>query len=129
MGITHTRGGDLPLGQRVRTDTQTANYTVTALESGTHFNNRGASALVVFTLPALAAGLYYLFTNSVLAQDLRVSTPNAGEMVAFNDIAANEIAYNTANERAGGGFYAVSDGTDWIVMQLINTLQSATLAT
>lgn len=41
---------------------KTANYTVTSGDSGSHFDNLGASADIVLTLPTAAAGLHYSFT-------------------------------------------------------------------
>ena len=114
--ITHSNpDARVKLNVRVRTSTHTANYVVTQEESGTHFDNVGAGAVVVFTLPALADGLEFWFHAAVLAQDLVVSSPGANTMVVFNDIAATQIAFNTTNEKAGGVFHVVCDGSLWHV--------------
>jgi len=43
--------------------TKTTNYSVTSGDSGTHFNDNGASGTVTFSLPSAAIGLRYIFTE------------------------------------------------------------------
>lgn len=60
---------------------KTANYTVTAAESGTGFTNTGASGAIAFALPAATVGLNYYFRVSV-AQELRID-PNGTETISL----------------------------------------------
>ncbi len=71
-GDTHAAGGALWLWDGTKwtvagsVDTLTvvsltADYTVLDIDDGTHFNNLGATADIVVTLPTPAAGLYYAF--------------------------------------------------------------------
>jgi hypothetical protein len=46
----------------ITTVTKTGPYTITSADSGTCFDNFGASSIVSFTLPTLAAGLNFCFT-------------------------------------------------------------------
>lgn len=129
MGIKKLR--DAPrfaAGMRLRTAGKTANYTVTSGESGTIFHNQGVTTEVVFTLPVPADGLWYLFAN-MEDQNLVIAADAAGNLVGFNDVAANQIALNTSNEKAGGAFLVWSDGAQFHVMEQMHDSQTATLAT
>lgn len=129
MGIKRLR--DAPrfaTGLRLRTAAKTANYTVTSGESGTIFNNQGVTKEVVFTLPVPADGLFYIFAN-MEDQNLVIAADASGNMVAFNDVAANQIALNTSNEKAGGAFLVWSDGAQFHVGEWMHDAQTATIAT
>lgn len=60
---------------------KTANYTVTANDSGTGFTNSGASAAITFALPAATVGLNYRFSVEA-AQELRID-PNGTETISL----------------------------------------------
>lgn len=112
---------------------KTADYTVSAYESGTMFTTRGAAGNVNFTLPATASkGLWYVFYN-VADHDLKVTSGTADTVVTFNDAAADSVAYSTMNEQIGGAFLVVGDGTGWLVFPynagLGATAQTLTVAT
>lgn len=124
-----TQGG-VVYGSRRRISIKTANYTVLEGESGTYFSNLGAGGLVVFTLPAPSAGLWYDFGAAVVAQDLVVKTATADTLIVFNDIAADQIAFNTANEICGGCFRAIClDGTNWTINEFSHDAQTSQIAT
>lgn len=59
---------------------KTANYTVTAAETGATFTTVGAVGTVIFTLPLAVVGLNYIFRAGA-AQILRL-TPATGEAIA-----------------------------------------------
>jgi len=96
---------------------KTADYTVLATESGTIFTTEGTTANVNFTLPAAADGLVFWFFN---AEDfnLTVTADTADTLIAFNDIAADSVAYSTSSEKIGNGFMVFSDGSKWMAMCL-----------
>jgi hypothetical protein len=50
-----------PLAAGVLTVSKTANYTIVALDNGTHFDNIGAAANITLTLPTAANGLTFSF--------------------------------------------------------------------
>ena len=63
MGDGVTVGG-IPIGGGLGTftvESKTADYSVTAAESGVHFNTGGAAGTVIFSLPPGVAGLNYVF--------------------------------------------------------------------
>lgn len=107
--------GQVPLGiptQKMRIITKTANYTVLRTESGAMFTTFGATGAVQFTLPALEDGLFFYFFCAA-AQNLNVAAAVASQLIVFNDLNANIVHYNTASEKAGGGFLLVCDGSKW----------------
>lgn len=129
LSITHTNPRPSVLNKLVRTSVHTANYVITEGESGTHFTNVGAGAVVVFTLPALKDGFECWIHTAVLAQDVVLSSPDVDTLVVFNDIAADQIAFNTTNEKAGGVFHVVCDGALWHVGESIHDGQTTVIAT
>ena len=98
---------------KINAVTKTADYTVVAADSGTFFNNLGAAGAVVFTLPTATDGLFFVFTAAVLAQNVTVTATPVDTMVVFNDIAADSIAFSTANRIAGNSVLVWSDGAKW----------------
>lgn len=60
---------------------KTANYAVSANDSGSGFTNLGASGAIVFSLPAAVVGLHYYFSVEV-AQELRID-PNGSETISL----------------------------------------------
>lgn len=127
--IFHSNPGASPvLGQRRTVSAKTANYTITADETGTIFTTYGAGAAVTFTLPAVAAGLYYDI-YSAANQNLVVAAPSANTMVAFNDVTASQVSLQTANQLTGGGFRLWSDGTSWMVAPIVDPAATVTVTT
>lgn len=109
---------------------KTADYTVLATESGTIFTTVGATAAVVFTLPAATAGnwVYLFFVGA--DQDLTVTAGTADTLITFNDVAADSVAFSTASEKVGGCILAFSDGTrPYAVAFGVSHRQTATIAT
>lgn len=91
--------------------TKTASYTVEARETGTVFVTTGATAAVVFTLPAIAAAYPWVFTFINGAdQNMTVATATADTLVTYNDLTADSIAFSTASEKIGGVVDVWSDG-------------------
>ena len=120
------------LSGQIRPKTQvvvkTASYTVTPKDFGTVLTNRGATAAVTFTLPAADAannGEWVLFYN-VANYNLIVAGADEG-LVAFNDLTADSLGYETTNEKIGGAFLAVSDGTSWLILIISQETQTVTV--
>jgi hypothetical protein len=95
--------------------TKTAAYTVTAAETGTYFNTTGATAAVVFTLPAISSGPWiFKFLNSV-DLDMTVTAATADTIITFNDIDIDSVAASTSGEKIGAVINAYCDGTSlWV---------------
>lgn len=115
--------GQVPLGipiQKIRIiNVGTSTYAVSRGESGALFTTRGStSSGCTFTLPPLEGGLFFYFFNGVNF-NLTVQGENDNELLAFNDLDADNVRYVTANERVGGGFLLVCDGTLWHAFAMI----------
>lgn len=112
--------------------TKTADYQILESDCGYTFDNLGATAAVILTLPALTNlpdGWWVRAFNAVLAQDLTVASSGSSDnLVTINDIAADSVKLGTANERAGGGFEFVKRGTKWLVWTITNEVQTVTVA-
>lgn len=93
------------------------------------WTTRGATGAVTFTLPAAATGLsgHWVEVYNVANQNL-VMAGQDEELVVFNDLTADSISFATTNEKIGGGFRAVCDGTSWIVVPLATETQTVTIA-
>lgn len=127
-GIFHTNPSARPvLGQRRTVTAKTGNYTITEGETGAIFTTEGAAGEVVFTLPAVAAGLEYT-VYSAESQNLVLAAPTADTMIAFNDVAATQVSLVTANMLAGGGFRVWSDGAKWMVAPIVDPAATVTVA-
>ena len=108
---------------------KTSSYTITPDDFGTVFTTRGATGAVTFTLPAAAttnSGNWVLFI-SVADQNMIVAGADE-EIVCFNDLTADSIAYQTSSEKIGGAFLAISDGSSWAVMPIASETQTITVA-
>lgn len=109
---------------------KTADYTVLEADNNVLFTNRGASGAVNFTLPATAKkGLRFGFYVAA-GQDVTVTAGTADTMVAFNDAAADSIAYSTSSEKIGAMVEVIGDGTGWLVVNHLGAeTQTPTIAT
>lgn len=96
-----------------RFQTKTANYTITANDNFTLFDNTGAGGTVVLTLPAIANG-YMFGLHATVAQVLRFTSNEGGNVVGTS---ATQTSVSVA---AIGGviwIYSNAAGTKWIVEQ------------
>lgn len=118
----------VPPGRWRRVRTVTADYTVTAADSGTMFVSRGTGA-VVFTLPTLLEALEFGFFNAV-DYDMTVASATTGKLITFNDIAANSVAFSTSGEKIGGSLeiLGLADGFGLVVLHT-NETQTPVVAT
>jgi len=91
---------------------KTADYVVTAADSGTFFTNTGDGDDIQYTLPALAAGLTYIFTQQT-DNELKILSPEGNNIVAFNDLTATSVTFTDAGQQIGAWIQVVCDGTSW----------------
>ena len=103
----------------LRTQVKTADYTVTEADSGTYFTTYGDGGAIVYTLPSNPKiGLYYYFFQSV-DQDMTIDS-DTGEMITFNDTAADGIAATDDNYQTGALIFVFADGRRWNAAVLSN---------
>jgi hypothetical protein len=111
------------LGQKVSTASKTANYTVLTTDSGTSFDNIGATGAVIFSLPGAAAGLTYTFSNYA-GQTLEVLGHGTDQIAVGGSNSASENITSSAAyasitiEAHGAGQWIASatpDKTQWTV--------------
>ena len=95
-------------------ETLAAAYTVTVNDSGKVFI---VNTAITVTLPASSAAMKGVHVTIVVGADVAVTiAATAGELVAFNDVAANSIAFSTSAEKAGNAVHFVNDGTKWYAL-------------
>lgn len=119
-------------GVRTTVVAKTTAYTITAADSGKVLTNRGAAGSVTFTLPTVAAGfdgVDVIIMAVVAAQNVVIAAQTTGQIVTFNDAAANSITISTTSEIIGAAFRAICDGTSWLLLPYLNEGQTVTIAT
>ena len=112
--LSWSGAAQLNLGRSIQAKIQnkTASYTVVAADSGSIFTNAGDADDIEYTLPALATGLHFWFCQDT-DNELKVTSPEGNNIVAYNDATATSIAYTTASEQIGAVVYFFCDGTVW----------------
>lgn len=109
---------------------KTADYTITDADDGKLFTNRGAAGAVIFTLPAVTAARKGMTVYFFVVADQNVTiNATANEMVTFNDLDADGIAFSTATELIGAAVMAVCDGTSWLMFLMTQETQTVTVTT
>jgi hypothetical protein len=106
--------------------TKTADYSVTAADNNTLFNNLGDTGAIVFTLPAVAtsAGLRYAFAD-VVAHNLTVQSAAAGGMIVAGNAAANSVVLTGI----GQAIEVVGIGSNkWLVLPMNGTVTATVSA-
>ncbi len=97
---------------------KTADYTLSAKESGTFISNVGATTAVVITLPPIADGPWIFHILVGADFQVNVAAETADTLIVFNNIAADDAGYETASELIGGAFMAYCDGTSAFLIPL-----------
>lgn len=116
--------------EKVRIDDKTSNHTVSIADTGKILTNRGAGAAITFTLPRAATARNVSVIIYVVAdQSVTVQAEQAGELIVFNDAAANSVAYSTLGEKVGGAFFCNCDGTSWLITPWNWSRQTVTITT
>ena len=97
----------------------TANHSVAAGESGTHFDNFGATATVVAGLPAAAEGLQYCF--AVLAnQTLQINAVGAN-VIWMGSTATVAAGHISSNLPASSICLEAHDASQWLATSFTGT--------
>lgn len=99
---------------------KTADYTITAEESGVIFTNRGASAAITFTLPAvsnLPIGTKYSFYGISATGFTVASNGSSDNILTMNDATADSITCTTTSRIIGASVDVIWDGTAWLARQ------------
>lgn len=99
---------------------KTAAYTVKENEFGTTFTNRGATASVAFTLPAVTSipsGWWCRFYGVASAGFSIASNGSNDNIVAKNDATADSITCTTASLAIGNNILVIFDGTGWLAIE------------
>lgn len=99
---------------------KTTAYSVLSTDHGRFFTNRGATASVTFTLPAvttLPAG----FTVSFFAVSnyglVVASNGSSDNIVGLNDAGADTITCTTTSRMIGANVKVVFDGVGWLAIE------------
>lgn len=105
--------------------------TVTPGDAGKVFCNLGAGGNIAYTIQSAA-----LFRPgdqiTVLSAAAGTTTVSftAGQLVAFNDVAANSVALSTSSEIIGGGFlFTCLSDAKWHCCPMTEETQTVTVAT
>lgn len=95
-----------------KTKSISANYTITAADDGTLFVMKAAAT---FTLPTLAVGLSFGFFSEADANMTIAGPSSPDNIITFNDLAADSVAYSTSGEKIGAACVVASnmDATKW----------------
>ena len=99
---------------------KTASYQVLASDFGTTFTNRGTTAAVTFTLPAVAdipAGWWCEFFVVGAGGIVIASSGSADNIVGLNDATADSITISTASLIIGASVRVIWDGTGWLTVR------------
>jgi hypothetical protein len=126
-----TDANNMHSGVRTVVTAKTTAYTITAADSGKVLTNRGAGASVTFTLPTVAAGFAGVdltIMAVVAAQNVVIAAQTAGQLIAFNDAAADSVTISTAGEIIGASVRCICDGTSWLLIPNLWEGQTVTIA-
>ena len=99
---------------------KTADYTLTAEESGVVFTNRGAGAAITFTLPAvtnLPIGTRYEFFGVSATGFTVASNGSLDNISTLNDATADTITCTSTSKIIGASVAVMWDGTAWLARQ------------
>lgn len=100
---------------------KTADYTVTEADAGTLFTTVGASGAVIFTLPAIRAGLGPFEFLNMVDQNMTIASAGSSDNIVWdNDASVDTLAFSTASHKIGGRlrFRVNAAGTKWYVENL-----------
>ena len=101
----------------------TSPVTLTVAQSGSIFNNSGASGAVTYNLPAAAAGLVYGFAV-ITAQNLIVDAA-AGDLIYIGSSASSAGGTATSNTIGSALYMVAIDATNWVCLSDTGTWVTA----
>ena len=98
---------------------KTGDYTVVEADNGKLFDTTGAAGAVIFTLPAIQAGLCFEFLNTV-DQNMTVQRAGSDTMIAKNNASAVSVAFSSASNKIGARVQVSSNpaATKWLVNEM-----------
>lgn len=108
------------LGKFKTITNKTANYTVTAAEAGSIFENTGDADAIAYTLPTPGAstnGLVYLFVSGA-DQNMQITCATSDKIITVDDVAADTVTSQTASELIGSVILAIGMQSKWLVIGL-----------
>jgi len=97
---------------------KTAAYQIVDGDFQKIFTNRGASGAVTLTLPPTGSISVGWWCQYFIVADQTVTIASSGssdDIAAFNDAAADSVAFSTSSEKIGSGGTLVWDGTNWLL--------------
>jgi len=94
---------------------KTSDYTIPPEDCGTYFTTEAASDAVNFTLPTTLQTGWHAWFFVAENQSMTVTAPT-GLLIAFNDVAADSIAFSTTSEKAGGAIHVICDGSKYMAL-------------
>jgi hypothetical protein len=100
--------------------TKTSNYTVSANDTNTDFDNTGARGEVDFTLPAYAAGLRYCFMVTA-SQTVKVIAPASAKIAVGNSNSASAGNITANGVYASACLVATSVPNQWATKSTTGT--------
>ncbi len=109
-----TLSGGFPQTKR-RVSKKGAAYTCVDGDSGTVFV---ATGIVTFTLPAVAFTGWHAWFSAITDNEILILSAENDNIIGFNDVDLDSVAYTTAGDQIGGSFYAVSTGAEWLMMPM-----------
>ena len=131
---------DYTLRETVRLQGKSASYTMKPDDCGTLFTNTGASGAITLTTPKFTeiwdGWVCQVFVS--VDQSVTVAAGDADTVCAFNDVAADSVAFSTSSKKVGGALTCIADVTNskWYFMPHIyntatdgTTLNLTTIAT
>lgn len=99
-------------------EAKTADYTVTAMDAGKIFTNRGAAGTVNFTLPKSSSEMngWYIDVYGAANQTVTLTSNPADTLTVFNDLTADTWSLATSGAIIGSGATVFCDGTAMCVV-------------
>lgn len=118
----------IKVGTKLPIKSIAAAYTFVEEDSGTFFK---ITAALTFTLPAVTvAGMAGCHFWAFIAADVSVTfAATADQMITFNDVDADAIAFSTSSEKVGAAVHFVCDGVAWMAMLHTEETQTVTVTT
>jgi hypothetical protein len=104
--------------------------TITPHDAGKVFHNLGNAGNIAYTVQT-AANFRPGDQITILSADDGTTTVNftAGQLIAFNNVAATAVALSTSNEIIGGGFiFTCLSAAKWHMLALCEETQTITVS-
>lgn len=120
---------EVPLMSWKYANTKTADYTLLDTDRDILWDNTGDVDALEFTLPTTAKKDLAFYFYVTADQSVTITAGTADTMFAFNDLAADSIAFSTAGEKLGACLAVIGDGAKWKTFNLSSGAHTLTVAT